>query len=154
MGKTWPGVTRSAGVAFGATAVRIVVARSWALMPVLTPFAASMDTVKPVLNGDELFSTIIGNPSSLIFASSRVRQTKPRPYFAMKLIASGETFSAAMHRSPSFSRSSSSTRMIILPAAMSFRAAVTFSNMAEPRGADRPCGRTGQPLDPPPGRDQ
>ena len=34
----------------------------------------------------------------------------------MKLIASGVTFSAAIVRSPSFSRSSSSTTMIILPA--------------------------------------
>src|SRR6476620_5482135 len=34
----------------------------------------------------------------------------------MKLIASGVTFSAAIVRSPSFSRSSSSTTMIICPA--------------------------------------
>ena len=35
-------------------------------------------------------------------------QMRPRPCFAMKLIASGVTFSAASVRSPSFSRSSSS----------------------------------------------
>ena len=44
------------------------------------------------------------------------RQIRPRPYRAMKLIASGVTFSAAIVRSPSFSRSSSSTTMIIWPA--------------------------------------
>ena len=42
-------------------------------------------------------------------------QIRPRPCFAMKLMASGVIFSAAIVRSPSFSRSSSSTTMIILP---------------------------------------
>lgn len=40
----------------------------------------------------------------------------PRPCLAMKLTASAVTWSAANTRSPSFSRSSSSTRMTILPA--------------------------------------
>src|SRR3990170_5062502 len=48
-----------------------------------------------------------------------LRQTSPRPYRVMKLIASGVLWSAAIIRSPSFSRSSSSTRMIILPARIS-----------------------------------
>ena len=42
-------------------------------------------------------------------------QIRPRPCLAMKLMTSGVTFSAAMVRSPSFSRSSSSTTMIIRP---------------------------------------
>ena len=42
-------------------------------------------------------------------------QMRPRPYRAMKLMASGVIFSAAIVRSPSFSRSSSSTTMIIRP---------------------------------------
>src|SRR5512134_2838667 len=51
-----------------------------------------------------------------------LRHTSPRPWRAMKLIASGVTNSAARVRSPSFSRSSSSTRMTILPARISSRA--------------------------------
>ena len=45
-----------------------------------------------------------------------VRQISPRAWVAMKLMASGVTCSAASIRSPSFSRSSSSTRMTIRPA--------------------------------------
>src|SRR5262245_58577072 len=43
------------------------------------------------------------------------RQTIPQALRIMKLIASGVAFSAAMTRSPSFSRYSSSTRTIIRP---------------------------------------
>ena len=46
-------------------------------------------------------------------------QIRPRPWVAMKLMLSGVTRSAAMVKSPSFSRSSSSTTMIILPSQMS-----------------------------------
>src|SRR5512140_2209071 len=46
----------------------------------------------------------------------------------MKLIASGVTNSAARVRSPSFSRSSSSTRMTILPSRMSARASSIFES--------------------------
>ena len=58
------------------------------------------------------------------------RQIRPRPWRAMKLIASGVTFSAAIVRSPSFSRSSSSTTMIMRPA----RTASTASSIAGERG--------------------
>ena len=50
------------------------------------------------------------------------------PYFAIKLMASGVTFSLARNRSPSFSRSSSSTRMIIFPARMSLMASSTVKS--------------------------
>jgi hypothetical protein len=53
------------------------------------------------------------------------RQISPRPYLAMKLTASGVTRSAAMHRSPSFSRSSSSTRITMRPARISSIASET-----------------------------
>src|SRR3990170_1821376 len=46
----------------------------------------------------------------------------------MKLIASGVTNSAARVRSPSFSRSSSSTRMTILPSRMSAMASSIFES--------------------------
>ena len=47
-GKMWPGCTRSAGWALRATAACTVRARSAAEMPVVTPSAASIDTVKAV----------------------------------------------------------------------------------------------------------
>ena len=46
----------------------------------------------------------------------------------MKLIASGVTFSAAIVRSPSFSRSSSSTTMIIWPARIASTASSIDAN--------------------------
>src|SRR5262245_18887905 len=61
-------------------------------------------------------------------SSVSVKQIRPRPCMAMKLIASGVTFSAARQRTPAFSRSSSSTRMTILPRAMSSIAPLTLSN--------------------------
>jgi hypothetical protein len=60
-----------------------------------------------------------GTCSGISSSSSRSpvigMQMRPRPCVAMKLIASGVTFSAAIVRSPSFSRSSSSTTMSISP---------------------------------------
>src|SRR5271167_265548 len=65
-------------------------------------------------------------------SSVMARHTKPRPYFAMKLIASGVTFSAARVKSPSFSRSSSSTTTTILPTRMSSRASGMLLKGKEP----------------------
>src|SRR5947207_2154408 len=59
------------------------------------------------------------------------RQIRPRPYLAIKLMASGVTFSAARVRSPSFSRSSSSTTTIICPARISSTAVRTSVNEVE-----------------------
>src|SRR5713226_6994916 len=56
------------------------------------------------------------------------RQIRPRACLAMKLMASGVTFSAAMHRSPSFSRSASSTRTIMRPWRISSTASSTVAN--------------------------
>src|SRR5262245_53790946 len=58
----------------------------------------------------------------------------------MKLIASGVTFSAAMHRSPSFSRSSSSTRITIFPTRMSASAPSTEATAAWMSGGLRRTG--------------
>ena len=44
----WPGRARSSGFVLGLIAVRIVRARSAALMPVVTPSRASIETVKSV----------------------------------------------------------------------------------------------------------
>src|SRR5258706_15867182 len=55
------------------------------------------------------------------------RQMRPRPNLAMKLINSGVTFSAAMQRSPSFSRSSSSTMITTSPRRYSSAASSTVA---------------------------
>jgi len=47
-GKVWPGRARSCGLVFGSMAVRMVTARSEALMPVVTPTRASMASVNAV----------------------------------------------------------------------------------------------------------
>ena len=69
-------------------------------------------------------------------------QIRPRPWVAMKLIASGVTRSAARHKSPSFSRSSSSTMITNRPARYSAIAspilaiAISVSLSAVPRTED------------------
>ena len=88
---------------------------SLAEIPVVIPSLASIETVKGVSKDDSLFSTIIDNPNSLVRSSVNARHIKPRPYLAIKLIASGVAFSEAIIKSPSFSRSSSSTIIIIFP---------------------------------------
>src|SRR5713101_4102984 len=47
-GKMWPGRARSCGLVFGSMAARMVMARSEALMPVVTPRRASMASQKAV----------------------------------------------------------------------------------------------------------
>ena len=118
-GKIWPGCTRSSTWAFLATAACTVRARSAAEMPVLTPSAASIETVKAVPFLSPLREAMGGNCRRSQRSRVSVRQIRPRPKRAMKLMASALTWSAASTRSPSFSRSSSSIKMTILPAAMS-----------------------------------
>ena len=118
-GKMWPGCTRSAGVASRATAACTVRARSAAEMPVVTPTAASIDTVNAVPCWAPFFSAMGGSCSRSQRSRVSVRQISPRPKRAMKLMVSAVTWSAATTRSPSFSRSSSSTRMTMRPAANS-----------------------------------
>ena len=114
-GKMWPGWTMSSGFAFAATATCTVRARSAAEIPLVTPLAASMDAVNAVPCNARLSVTIIDKFSCRQRDSSSVRQISPRACLAMKLIASGVTKSAAMTRSPSFSRSSASTNTTIRP---------------------------------------
>ena len=118
-GKTCPGVTKSSGPLPGCMARWMVTARSCAETPVVMPCRASIDTVKAVPSGARLWLTIMDRPSSSMRSSVRAKQMRPRPYLAMKLIAAGVALLAAMHRSPSFSRLSSSIRITILPALMS-----------------------------------
>src|SRR5215470_942769 len=64
----------------------------------------------------------------------------------MKLIASGVTFSAAIVRSPSFSRSSSSTTTTMRPARMSSIASGTVLNGVLDMGVTLPAGFAEEPL--------
>ena len=115
----WPGCTKSCAVAFLATAACTVIARSAAEIPVVTPSAASIDTVNAVEYLPPLRVAIGGNCRRSQRSLVSVKQIKPRPKRAIKLIASAVTKSLARTKSPSFSRSSSSTKMTIFPAAMS-----------------------------------
>ena len=98
-----------------AAAACTVRARSAAEMPVVTPSRASMETVNLVPKPLPLARTISGRSSCSQRSLDIGMQIRPRPKRAMKLIASGVTCSAAITRSPSFSRSSSSIRITILP---------------------------------------
>src|ERR1700730_8294595 len=70
------------------------------------------------------------SPSLSIRSADIGRQISPRPNLAMKLTASGVAFSAAMQRSPSFSRCSSSIRMIMWPRRVSSSASSIEMNGA------------------------
>src|SRR5918997_2961387 len=118
-GKMWPGITRSSGPVDSSTATLQVCARSAAEMPVETPSLASMDTVKAVPMREELWVIICGISRRSRSSSAMGRQISPFPCVAIKLMSSGVTSSAAIVRSPSFSRSSSSQTMTILPDFMS-----------------------------------
>ncbi len=80
-----------------------------------------------VLIDSVLFSTICGSRSRSSSSASMGAQIRPRHSLIMKATISGVAFSAAMTRSPSFSRSSSSTTTTGRPAAMSRTACSTGS---------------------------
>ena len=127
-GNTCPGWTSSRGLVCGSIATWIVRARSAAEMPVLTPVRASIETVNGVSNDDSFLAAIRLRPSSSQRSGVSDRQIRPRPSLAMKLIASGVTNWAAIVRSPSFSRSSSSQTTTILPWRMSSIASSIVAN--------------------------
>src|SRR5215207_646980 len=127
-GKICPGRARSLGLLFGSIATCTVVARSAAEIPVVMSLRASIDTVNAVPNVAVFSTACWGNCSSSTRSGVRARQINPRACRAMKMMACGVTFSAAITRSPSFSRSSSSTRITNLPFLMSRRASSMLSN--------------------------
>ena len=139
-GKMWPGCTMSCGPHSGSTATWIVRARSAAEMPVVTPWRASIDCVKAVWKRAEFWATMGPRLSSSQRFAVRVRQIRPRPWVAMKLIDSGVTNWAAMVRSPSFSRPSSSQTTTMRPARMSARASsiVAKADGSRPSSAVEP----------------
>ena len=60
------------------------------------PSRASIETVNAVPNGVSLCSVIMRSPSASQRSPVRQRQMRPRPSFAMKLIASGVANCAAI----------------------------------------------------------
>ena len=127
-GKMWPGWTMSRGVAFGSIATWIVRARSCAEIPVVTPCRASIETVNGVSNGDSFLAAMRSSPRSSQRSGVSDRQTRPRAWVTMKFTASGVANCAAIVRSPSFSRSSSSQTTTILPWRMSSSASSIVAN--------------------------
>ena len=115
-GKICPGRMKSVGLLFSSIKAKIVLALSLAEIPVDTPSPSkSTDTVKAVSFGSVLRETIASKPSSSHLLSGSGVQISPRPWMVIKLIISGVVSSAAERKSPSFSRFSSSTTMMILP---------------------------------------
>lgn len=117
----------------------MVAARSKALIPVVVPRASTL-TVKRVPWGSWFLSTMRGRSRALALSSVRATQRRPRHSLSMKFTHSGVTCSAAIMRSPSFSRSSSSTRITGRPALSSSRSSwtlaipsITLSPKAAPR---------------------
>ena len=106
----------------------MVRARSAAEMPVVTPSRASTETVNAVWKGASFFAAIRLRPSSLQRSSVSARQISPLPCVAMKLTASGVANWAAIVRSPSFSRFSSSQTTTIRPRRMSSIASSIVAN--------------------------
>ena len=108
----------------------MVLERSLAEMPVVTPSPAkSTETVNGVWCKEVLSFTIKGSPSSSQRSSTKGAQINPRPWVAIKLTISGLMFRAAVIKSPSFSRSSSSTTTITLPLRKSSRASSMLLNV-------------------------
>ena len=111
-----PGRPRSVGFVAGSASARIVAARSWIETPVVQPLPSrSTVTVKGVPSSEVLFSSIMLRPSSAQRFSDSGAHSTPRPSLSMKFTISGVIFSAATMKSPSFSRSSSSTTITGLP---------------------------------------
>ena len=118
-GNTCPGRARSSACVAGSIATWMVFARSYADTPVVTPSRPSIVSVNAVPNRDVLLADISGSRSSSHRSGVSVRQISPRPCVTMKLMISGVIFSAATVKSPSFSRSSSSTTTSMRPARIS-----------------------------------
>ena len=89
-GKTWPGRTMSSGPLVGSTATWIVCARSAALMPVVTPSRASIETVNAVSSAARSWQRhqLEAELVAALAASAPGRSSR-RACLAMKLIVVG-----------------------------------------------------------------
>ena len=114
-GNTCPGLTISPCLKFGFIAAVTVSALSNAEMPVVMLVLDSIEMVNAVVFFFQLSGFIKGSFNSSALVSDIDRQIKPLPWVAMKLICSGLQREAGIIKSPSFSLSSLSTRIYILP---------------------------------------
>ena len=110
-----PGRPKSLGLLFGLAKALMVIARSCIDTPVVQPSSKSMVTVNGVPSIEVLSSTCMFNSSSWQRSAVMGAHSTPRPSRSIKLTFSSVIFSAAMIKSPSFSRSSSSTTMTNSP---------------------------------------
>src|SRR5437764_6259826 len=117
----WPGRRKSsAWVSWSASAITVC-ARSSAETPVVVPCRASTETVNAGRFDSVFCSTICGSWSWSSRSPVIGWQMIPLVWRIMKASFSGVAFSAAMIRSPSFSRFSSSATITSSPAAMARR---------------------------------
>src|SRR5712692_4672708 len=128
-GKVCPGDEKSGALAATSRTLRMVAARSCAEAPVVVTSLASMLTLNAVPSRLVFLSTMGAIPSSSSRREMTGMQTRPEPWRVMKLMCSAVTSCAATTRSPSFSRSSSSTTMTNLPA---WKAAIASGTVARP----------------------
>src|ERR671912_685789 len=105
----------SSDLRLGSVTERTVSARSNALVPVVVLPRMSIETANAVPWLSLFFETINGIRSSSSRWWVTGIQTIPRPCVTMKLIASGVTFSAAITKSPSFSRRPHDARLARCP---------------------------------------
>ena len=126
-GSTCPGRIRSVGTEPGSARTVRVRARSAAEMPVVTPSAASTVKVYAVRKGSALSATISGSSRASARSALIGAHSSPLECLTAKATWAGVAVAAARIRSPSFSRSSSSTTTPGRPAAISSIAAGTGS---------------------------
>ena len=108
--------------AFVSARAQTVLARSAADMPVVVPVRKSTDTVNGVSNSEVFTRSIMGRSSATVRSLVIGTHISPRPCLVIKLTSSGVMHSAAPMKSPSFSRSSSSTTITRRPSRTSARA--------------------------------
>ncbi len=121
-GKTWPGRRSWSARVAGSISAWIVRARSAAEMPVLPSTSRSTETVNAVSSRPATSGTMGPRPSASRRSPVIGAQTSPRPTVTIVLMWAAVTSSAAPTRSPSFSRSTSSTTMMSSPRARAARA--------------------------------
>src|SRR5436190_3616984 len=141
----WPGRARSLGRVAGSMSAWIVAVRSKAAIPVVGPWRKSTEMVNAVRWLPVFMATISGRSSSSMRSPVIGTHINPDVCLRKKAMASGVAASAAMMRSPSFSRSSSSTTTTISPRPMASMAFSTDANGILALVLSVPGGQ--QPLD-------
>ena len=125
-----PGRPKVCAVDLGSASARIVAARSSADTPVVQPSSLSTVMVNGVPSIEVLFATWCTRSNSAQRCSVSGQHSTPRPLCSIKFTFSAVMVSAAVMKSPSFSRSLSSTTITNLPARISSIACSIVSNIS------------------------